>query len=179
MRGRELDPLSPIVNTDLGWCLLYAGRIDEAVAQFRTTLSLDATSAAAHWGLGSALTEKRDYASAVAELNQAVALSEGSPVLMGHLGMAYGLGGQRAQATKVLTDLNVLATREYVPSSAQALVQIGLGRHSDALDLLDRAYDEHDFALVFLRVAPWFKSLREDARFAKIATQMQLPAPVR
>ena len=178
-RGRELDPLSPIVNADLGWCLLYAGRVDEAVAQFRATIGLDANSAAAHWGLGSALIEQRDYASAIAELSQAVALSEGSPVLMGHLGMAYGLGGDRARASQVLTDLNALAARQYVPSSAQALVQIGLGRNSDALDLLDRAYDEHDFALVFLRVAPWFKSLRGDARFARVVTRIQLPAPVR
>ena len=39
--------------------------------------------------------------------------------------------------------------------------------------------DEHDFALVFLRVAPWFNNLRGDARFARVAARMQLPDPPR
>src|SRR5204862_6550713 len=78
-RARELDPLSPIVNTDLAWCLLYGGRLDEAIAQFRTAIGVDANSASAHWGLGAALTVKRDYAGAIAELKQALTLSEGSP----------------------------------------------------------------------------------------------------
>ncbi|HEV3140127.1 MAG TPA: protein kinase, partial [Vicinamibacterales bacterium] len=131
-RARELDALSPIVNTDLGWCLLYAGRVDDAAAQFRTTIGLDANYVSAHWGLGAALVEKKDYAAAIAELKQAVTLSEGSPVMMGHLGMAYGLSGDRAQATSVLSQLNALASREYVPSSAPALVQIGLAKKSEA-----------------------------------------------
>jgi TolB-like protein/Flp pilus assembly protein TadD/tRNA A-37 threonylcarbamoyl transferase component Bud32 len=176
-RARELDGLSPIVNTDLGWSLLYAGRVDEAVAQFRTTTSLDANYLAAHWGLGAALIEKKDYATAIAELKQALSLSEGSPIIMGHLGLAYGLSGDKTQAADILTQLNALAAREYVPSSASALVQLGLGRNAEALDLLDRAYDEHDFALVFLRVAPWFQSLRSNPRFTQVAARMQLPEP--
>ena len=178
-RARELDPLSPIVNTDLAWCLLYGGRLDEAIAQFRTAIGVDANSASAHWGLGAALTVKRDYAGAIAELKQALTLSEGSPVLMGHLGMAYGLSGQAADASKILTELNAFAAREYVPSSAPALVQTGLGKNADALALLDKAYDEHDFALVFLRVAPWFERLRSDARFARLVQRMQIAAPAR
>ena len=31
-RAQSLDPLSPIVNTDLGWCLLYAGQTVEAIS---------------------------------------------------------------------------------------------------------------------------------------------------
>ena len=176
-RARELDPLSPIVNTDLGWCLLYGGRVDDAVAQFRTAIGVDANSASAHWGLGAALTGKRDYAGAIVELKQALALSEGSPVLMGHLGMAYGLSGNAAEASKILAELNALSAREYVPSSAPALVLTGLGKNADALALLDKAYDEHDFALVFLRVAPWFQRLRGDARFAQLVQRMQVALP--
>jgi len=111
---------------------------------------------------------------AITELKQAVALSEGSPVLMGQLGRAYGLSGAAAEANAVLAQLTALARREYVPSSAVALVHLGLGRNANALDLLDRAYDEHDFALVHLRVAPWFQSLRGDARYAQLAARMQL-----
>jgi len=178
-RARELDALSPIVNADLGWILMYSGRADDSAAQFRAAIELDPNSASAHWGLGAALVEKRDYAGAIAELKQAVTLSEGSPVVMGHLGMAYALSGDRAQASSTLNQLTALASREYVPSSALALVQIGLGRNADALDLIEKAHDEHDFALIFLKVAPWFGSLRGDARFMRVAAAMQLPQPTR
>jgi eukaryotic-like serine/threonine-protein kinase len=173
-RAQELDALSPRINTDVGWCLLYAGRAPEAAAQFRSTLELDRDYVSARWGLGAALTRQGSYGDAIKELTQAVTLSEGSPVLIGHLGLAYGLSGQRADATAKLTQLSGLATREYVPSSSLALAQLGLGRKAEALELIDRAYDEHDFALVYLQVAPWFDQLRSDPAFQRVAGRMQL-----
>jgi len=50
-----------------------------------------------------------------------------------------------------------------------------MGNKAAALDWLDRAYDEHDFSLVFLQVAPWFESLRGEARFEQLIRRMQLP----
>src|SRR5262249_47197228 len=128
---------------------------------------------------GAALTGTRDFAGAIAELKQALVLSEGSPVLMGHLGMAYGLSGEAAEASRILAELNAFSAREYVPSSAPALALTGIGKNADALAPLDKAYDEHDFALVFLRVAPWFERLRGDARFARLVQRMQIPGPAR
>ena len=174
-RAQELDSLSPIINTDLGWCLLYAGRGSEAVEQFRRTLQLDSNYVSARWGLGAAYTQRRLYSEAIVELKRAVSLSEGSPVLIGHLGLAYGLSGKPAEARKTLAELKTLADREYVSSSAIALVYMGLGDKAEALGWLERAYQEHDFSLVFLEVAPWFESLRGEARFQQLLRRMQLP----
>jgi len=174
-RAQNLDSLSPIINTDLGWCLLYAGRGQDAVSQFRTTLELDPRYMSARWGLGSAYTQQRLYSQAIAELQQALKLSEGSPMLMAHLGYAYGLSGARTEATRTLTELKALAGREYVPSSAVALVEAGLANKTSALEWLDRAYEEHDFSLVFLQVTPWFDQLRSDPRFGQLVRRMGLP----
>jgi eukaryotic-like serine/threonine-protein kinase len=175
-RAQELDALSPIVNTDLGWYLLYAGRGSEAVAQFRRTLDLDANYLAARWGLGASYAQQQLYNEAIDELKKAVALSEGSPVPTGHLGYAYGLKGAARDANTTLADLATMANRQYVPASAVALVYAGLGEKTPALDSLERAYLEHDFAMVFLDVAPWFKSLRGEPRFEELIRRMQLPA---
>src|SRR5947199_1907178 len=70
-RAQSLDSLSPIINTDLGWCLLYAGRGSEAISQFRTTLELDPNYVSARWGLGSAYTQQRQYTEAITQLQQA------------------------------------------------------------------------------------------------------------
>jgi len=42
------------------------------------------------------------------------------------------------------------------------------------LEALKRAYDEHDFPLVLLKVAPWFDRLRGDARFRDLLVRMSL-----
>jgi serine/threonine-protein kinase len=175
-RAQELDALSPIVNTDLGWYLLYAGRGSEAIAQFRRTLDLDANYLAARWGLGASYAQQQLYNEAIEELKKAVTLSEGSPVPTGHLGYVYGLKGAAADARKVLADLDTMANRQYVPASAVALVHAGLGDKARALDSLERAYQEHDFGMVFLDVAPWFKNLRGEPRFEDLIRRMQLPA---
>ena len=104
-----------------------------------------------------------------------MSLSEGSPVLIGHLGFVYGLNGTPAEARKTLSELKTLADREYVPSSAIALIYVGLGDKAEALGWLERAYQEHDFSLVFLEVAPWFESVRGDPRFQQLLRRMQLP----
>jgi serine/threonine protein kinase/tetratricopeptide (TPR) repeat protein len=174
-RAQSLDSLSPIINTDLGWCLLYAEQSGEAIRQFRATLELDPNYASARWGLGAAYTQQRLYADAAEELKRAQALSEGSPLILGHLGFAYGLSGARKEAAQTIAELGTLAAREYVPSSAVALVHTGIGNKREALDWLDRAYEEHDFSLVFLQVAPWFESLRGEARFEQLISRMQLP----
>jgi serine/threonine protein kinase/tetratricopeptide (TPR) repeat protein len=174
--AQSLDSLSPIINTDLGWCLLYANQSGEAIRQFRTTLELDPNYVSARWGLGAAYTQQHLYSDAAEQLKLARTLSEGSPLIVGHLGYAYGLSGARKEAVQTVSDLQAMAAREYVPSSALAIVQAGMGNKSEALDWLDRAYEEHDFSLVFLQVAPWFESLRGDARFEQLTRRMQLPA---
>jgi tetratricopeptide (TPR) repeat protein len=174
-RAQSLDSLSPIINTDLGWCLLYAGQSGEAIRQFRTTLELDPNYVSARWGLGAAYTQQHLYSDAAEELRRAQTLSEGSPLILGHLGFAYGLSGARKEAVQTVSELQTLAGREYVPSSAVALVHTGMGNKAEALDWLDRAYEEHDFSLVFLQVAPWFDGLRGEARFEQLTRRMQLP----
>ena len=174
-RAQELDPLSPIVNADLGWYLLYAGQPVEAIAQFRKTLEFDANSVSAHRGLGIAYSQENRHDEAVAELKRALTLSENSPVVLGHLGAAYARRGNRAAAEATLQELSALSARAYVPSSSSAVIYAALGDKARALDSLDKAYDEHDFAVIKIGVAPWFKTLKDEPRFQQIADKLKLP----
>jgi serine/threonine protein kinase/tetratricopeptide (TPR) repeat protein len=172
-RAQDEDPGSPIVSTNRGWCLLYSRKSEDAVEQFRRTLQLDPNYVGAHWGLGAADTQLGLFDDAIAELRKAVALSEGSPLLIGHLGLAYGLSGSKADAAGSFAELRRMAERQYVPSSALAMVSLGMGDRTAAIDLLDRAYEEHDFSLVFLQVAPWFERIRSEPRFQQLLRRLQ------
>jgi TolB-like protein/Flp pilus assembly protein TadD len=174
-RAQELDPLSPIVNSDLGWYLLYSGHYDDANVQFRKTIGLDSTSVSAHRGLGVAASETGQTEDAIAELTRALVLSENSPVVMGDLGAAYARGRHLTEAGRVLKDLQALSAREYVPSSAFAVVYAAMGDRTRALDWLEKAYDEHDFAMAQVGVVPWFQTLRSEDRFKKLLVRLDLP----
>jgi TolB-like protein/tetratricopeptide (TPR) repeat protein len=174
-RAQALDALSPVINSDLGWYLLFSGQHSEAVAQFRKTLDLDANSVAAHRGLGIALSEAGDHDAAINELKRALLLSENSPVILAHLGAAHARKGDKAAADGVLEDLQARSAREYVPASALAIVLAAQGDRARALDALERAFEEHDFALVQIAVAPWFRPLRGEDRYDKLVVRLGLP----
>ena len=58
-RAVELDPLSPVINVDLGITLYFARRYDESARQLRKTLALDPAFFYAHFNLGGALAGER------------------------------------------------------------------------------------------------------------------------
>src|SRR5438128_9221557 len=75
-RAVELDPLSPVINADLGATFYYAHRFDEYARQLRKTLEIDPTFFYAHFNLGIALQAAGDLSGAIAEYEKAKQLSD-------------------------------------------------------------------------------------------------------
>jgi serine/threonine-protein kinase len=173
-RALDLEPASPIVNSDLGYHLLAAGQRSDAIAQLRKTLDLDSNSVSAHARLGIALSESGQHTEAIAELQRAVSLSENSPTVLGQLGAAYARQGNRAEAERVLRELEALSAREYVPATALATVYAALDDRARALGALERAYEEHDFSIAQMAIAPAFRNLRGEPRFKQILAKLNL-----
>jgi len=172
--ARELEPLSPIVNADLGLILLFAGELEEAIDQFGRTRELDSNSVAAHQGLGIAYSLAGRHEEAIDVLQRALVLSQNSPVILGHLGAAHARQGDSTSAERILADLEALSERAYVPATSFAVIHVALGRRSTALDWLERAYEERDFALPRLAVAPWFAPVADDARARRLLDRIGL-----
>jgi hypothetical protein len=84
------------------------------------------------------------------------------------------LSGKRAEAQKVLAELKDLSRRRYVPPFSVALVCVGLGDKSQALDWLDRAWEDHSFFLAYLKVDPRFDTLHAEPRFHDLLRRMHL-----
>ena len=73
-----LVPESADVHNILGIALASRGRIDEAIAEFRTALRLDPASAQTHWHLGAALAYRGARDEAVDHLRESVRLDPGN-----------------------------------------------------------------------------------------------------
>src|SRR6266508_2938746 len=93
-RAVELDPLSLVINTDLGSNYSYARRYDVASAQLRKTLEMDAGFYIAHIVLSLALDAKGARDAAIVEYQKARTLND-DPSVLGLLGRAYGISGNK------------------------------------------------------------------------------------
>ncbi len=75
-RAVELDPLSLIINTNLGWAYIHAGRLDDAVAQLRKTVEMDGSFYYARYGLALALELEGAIPEAITEYQKTVSVTE-------------------------------------------------------------------------------------------------------
>jgi TolB-like protein/Flp pilus assembly protein TadD len=174
-RAVELDPLSLVINTDLGSNYCYARRYDEAIAQLRKTLEMDAGFYIAHVVLGQALDAKGARDAAIVEYQKARALND-DPSVLGVLARAYGLSGNKLEAEKILDQLKELSKQRYVAAYSFALVYLGLGDKEQALRWLEQSYqDRAGSDIGYIRVDPLLDPLRGDPRFEALAEKI-IPA---
>jgi Flp pilus assembly protein TadD len=119
----------------------------------------------AHLFAASAYIEKGMFAEAVGEAHKARELSGVSthPIAFGSYALAKS--GKQAEARAGLEELMSLSKKGYVSPYNIALVHNGLGDRDETLAWLERAYEQRDARMVFLKVEPKWNNLREDARF--------------
>src|SRR5438874_341324 len=75
-RAIELDPVSVVTNSGLGWCYNFARRYPEAIAQFRKAAELDPSFPRLHIGLGLAYERSGQREQAIAEYQRAYDLGQ-------------------------------------------------------------------------------------------------------
>ena len=175
-RAQELEPVSLPIGVALASAFYYTRQNDQAIEQCRRAILMDPQFVQAHVFLGRALEQRGSYAEAIAELNQALQLSEGDTNELAALGQAYAQSGDRAGARKILKELNDRSTRTYVQPMWIAAIQAALGDKDDAFQYLRKALGDRSVWLIYLKVDPIFDSLRSDPRFANLLRQVVLPS---
>jgi tetratricopeptide (TPR) repeat protein len=171
-RGLELEPLSFISNSHVGWVLYLSGRYDEAIAHCKKLLEVDPNFFPARRYLGLAYEQKGMYREAISEFEECVKLSD-SPLIMALLGHAYAASGKRAEAERVLEEL-ARQKQRYVSPYTIAAVYVGLGKKDEAFKWLEKAYQERDIWLINLKVDPVLSPLSSDKRFIDLLRRIGL-----
>jgi TolB-like protein/DNA-binding winged helix-turn-helix (wHTH) protein/Flp pilus assembly protein TadD len=164
-RARDLDPLSISMNFSLGWRLYMARQYDQAINQLRNTLEMDPNFALPRMVLGQAYEQKGLYQQAIVELQKAASISHDSPPMLGSLGHAFGVAGNKTEADKILDQLLEQPKKQYVSPFYISIVYAGLHENEKAMDWLEKAYEDRSNAIIFLKVDPDFDSLRSNPRF--------------
>lgn len=166
--AQELDPLSLAINADLAAAFYYARQYDRSENQLENLLDLNSNFVRARVILGKVWTQKGEHVKAIEMLQSAVELSGDDPVTLGALAHTLALAQQAREANKIVDDLLRSRPRRYISAGNIATIYIGLDKKELAFDWLEKAYQNKDIQVVWLKVSPVFDPLREDPRFTKL-----------
>ena len=173
-QARELDPLSLLINANIGLVYYYARQPDRAIEAERRALELDPNTAFVYEYLGTAYLQKGVYSEAIGHLQKALVLSHDFPWYQAELAYSYAAAGDRALARRILANLESRSRRQYVSSYSLAVAHISLGEKSAALERLQKAYDEREDQVGLLRIDPLFDTLHDDPRFQELIRRIGL-----
>src|SRR5947209_6185276 len=87
------------------------------------------------------------------------------PRVAGMLGYAYAVAGKTAEARKLPKELVAVPKPRFGDAFAMARIHAALGENDQAFQWLQKADDERDSAVRWVKVDPTLESLRADARF--------------
>jgi len=174
-RALELEPLSLVINSNLGFICYQAGRFDEAKGHLLRTLEMDDNFVYARFHLGLCHAHLGSYDQAIAELERAMEQAGGRGALIqAALGYAYAVAGRRDEALRILAQLQSFPMNRDVSPFYLAMIYSGLGDKEQALKWLESAYEERYNWLVWLRSEQMFEPLRGEEMFIDLARRIGL-----
>src|SRR5260370_933643 len=171
--AQQLDPLSPIRYFPFAALLNFRGDYTMAVEQCRRALEIDPNLWIAHLILTRSYESMGDHVQALKEAQKALALESGPEQTVG-LGLEYARSGNREQARQVIEQLKRMSAHAYVSPAQTATIYAVLGDKRTALDLLEKAYQERDRSLVWIKVDHNYDSLRSEPRFIALLQKVGL-----
>jgi len=113
---------------------------------------------------------------AISEYQKAVELSNGDQNARASLAHSFAAIGNRAEAEKILRDLEHKSENSYVSPYILATIYASLGEKDKAFQYLEKAYDERSLDISWnLKADLRIDNLRSDPRFQDLARRVRLP----
>jgi serine/threonine-protein kinase len=172
--ARELDPLSPPINTSLGMLYFVQGNYDDAIGYFEKALEVDPNFHLAQWWLGIIYLDRSMLFKALKAFRKAGVLTNTSLDVAARFTFRETLIGKRGRARKVLEELTSLSKRQYVSPVMVAAIHVALGEKETAFEWLRKAQRDHDAWLAWLGVDHRFDALRTDKRFVALLKKIRI-----
>jgi TolB-like protein/cytochrome c-type biogenesis protein CcmH/NrfG len=173
-RTLQIQPTNFWARVNLGWAYEQKAMYPEAVKEFRQALEQKPMSMDPQMKQMSMQPPVSMQMSAAADRIEATRADLGV-LAAASLGHALGLAGDRPGARAILDQLLRQREHAYVSPYDIALLYVGLAEKDNALDWLQKAYQERSSLLVFALREPRLAPLRSEARFATLTREFALP----
>jgi serine/threonine-protein kinase len=172
-RAREIDPITLIYAAMEGQILSLAGRSDDSILVLKAAADLDPNFWLAQLFISRDYVIKQRWNEALAAAERAREITKGNAEAVGISGYVLGTIGRKDEARALLADLQSRRDR-FVSAYAVALVYLGLGDRAKALDNLEKAYEQKEPLMVFLKVEPKWDALRSEPRFVALLERLKM-----
>jgi len=174
MKAREAEPLSPVINGEVGLFLVYDGQYRRAIEELKPAQlwnpdfpSLLISLARAHAMLGN----KKIASEMVDRLNPYFA---DNYVAQGFISVVLPKVGRADEARAIYEQLALQGENAYVMPSVPGMVAAALGDNDAAFRHFEAALDDHALIASWLR-DPLIAGLAEDPRYAAMLERIGLP----
>jgi tetratricopeptide (TPR) repeat protein len=151
-KARQLDPLSVVNVSTQAWIFFYAKNFDRALAVGREAIALAPDSFFGHQVTGRALFSQGRHDEGIAHVEKSRRIAD-TPYIKENLCWMYAQTGRKSAATMIRDELLAEAEKRYVASLSVAGVYQGLGDYEQANFWMNKAIEEHDGGVMFLKVA--------------------------
>ena len=91
------------------------------------------------------------------------------------LGYTYGIAGQRAEAERILSEMQEYQKQHYLPDQELGVIYLGMNDLDHAFPLLRKSVEDRFPPAQAFFFSPTFDRLRADPRFAGLAKEVRLP----
>jgi TolB-like protein/DNA-binding winged helix-turn-helix (wHTH) protein/Flp pilus assembly protein TadD len=164
-RAQKLDPLSPIVNMALPEVFTWEGRYDEAIAEYKKIIALDPSFPGSYGNLANLYERKHMYSEALDTMQPLLSL-KGTPNSAAEMRRIYSTSGYAAVIRKELEkDLQDRKQGKYRSPVGIAASYSTLGDEQQALEWLERGYEERTSGMQYLAVDGEFDSIRNNPKY--------------
>jgi TolB-like protein len=166
----DLDPVNSKIQSFYGVDLIFARRYEEAVKAFQKALDLDPSQGVAANNIIFALY----FAGREAEATEMLKKFPNNKDFINDIDEGYIKGGFKV-AVKKLADARAERSKTmFIGAYGVAFEYALAGDIDNAMNWLEKAYDEHDPNLPYL-LSPAFDILRDNPRFQDLCRKMNLP----
>jgi TolB-like protein/DNA-binding winged helix-turn-helix (wHTH) protein/Flp pilus assembly protein TadD len=169
----ELNPMDLQTRVMVGIVTCAARQYDSAISQNNELNAF--YPGLGDFGLGWSYRGKKMYPEAIAALERALVHSGRDSLRLASLASVYGLAGRKREAMKLIDELKERSRQHHVSASLFAEAYIGLGEKDEATAWLERAYEEHDQWMVYIKSYPGWDALRSEPRFQALVRRMNFP----
>jgi adenylate cyclase len=91
------------------------------------------------------------------------------------LGCAYARANRKAEANEILNNLIKRSEQGLISAFDIASVYLALGKKDEALNRLEKGYEQRDGWLKELKAWPWFDELKNEPRYTELIRKMNFP----
>lgn len=162
--ARQLDPLSLIIGADRGVILYYSRQYDESIRQFLAVRELSPGFSRASMILY-VYVQKGMFPEALQVLGEWPPIG---PWYWSNEAYVHGRAGHHAQAEQALGKLLEVSRQQSTDPIVMVYAYLGLGKNDQAIEWLEKAYDQRSNGLTSLKVDPIYDPLRGDPRFVSL-----------